>query len=277
MKRILAVFLALVCVVLLFNQKSFAQEKRIVCASTTSTQNSGLFDYILPRFLEKTGIRVDVIAVGTGQALANAKRGDADVVLVHDPESEEKFVAEGYGVNRNQVMYNDFVILGPINDPAHIRGTKSAARAFKEIADRAAPFVSRGDNSGTHKAEMRIWKTAARDPKGSPWYMETGQGMENTIRIANEKAAYSLSDRGTWLAVRDKQRFDLTIDVEGDPVLFNQYSVMAVNPAKHPHVKYQEALAFINWLISPEGQQLIAAYTNKQGRRLFVPNAGAGH
>ncbi|MFH1148263.1 MAG: substrate-binding domain-containing protein [Pseudomonadota bacterium] len=266
-------FAALVLVLLTFTQPCTAQDDRIVCASTTSTQNSGLFDYILPRFLQKTGIRVDVIAVGTGQAMAIAKRGDADVLLVHDPESEAAFVAEGYGTDRQKVMYNDFVVVGPSGDPARVKNLKTA-QAYKRIAENNAVFVSRGDDSGTHKMEMRIWKAAGLNPKGAGWYMETGQGMESTIRIANEKKAYTLSDRATWLSLKDRQPLGLTLCVEGDPALFNQYSAMAVNPAKHPHVKYKEALRFINWLVSPEGQQIIGSFKDKNGRQLFIPNAG---
>lgn len=274
MKKLLATILVMSGLILFSNHQSPAQESRIICASTTSTQNSGLFDYILPRFQQKAGIKVDVIAVGTGQALALAKRGDADVVLVHDPESEAKFVAEGYGINRVKVMYNDFIVVGPKPDSARIKGMKSASDAFRRIAESKAAFVSRGDDSGTNKAELRIWKAAGVDPKGKNWYMETGQGMESTLRITNEKQGYTLSDRATWLSLKDRQPPDLALFVEGDPVLFNQYSVMAANPAKHPHVKYKEATAFANWLVSPEGQKLIGSFKDKNGHQLFIPNAG---
>lgn len=274
MKKLLATILVMSGLVLFSNHQSPAQERRIICASTTSTQNSGLFDYILPRFQQKTGIKVDVIAVGTGQALALAKRGDADVVLVHDPESEAKFVAEGYGINKVKVMYNDFVIVGPKPDPARIKGVNAANEAFRRIAEGKATFVSRGDDSGAHKAELRIWKVSGIDPRGKGWYMETGQGMESTLRITNEKQGYTLSDRATWLSLKDRQPPDLALYVEGDPVLFNQYSVMAVNPAKHPHVKYKEAMAFANWLVSPEGQKTIGSFKDKNGYQLFIPNAG---
>jgi len=248
-------------------------ETRIHCASTTSTQNSGLFDYILPVFEKKTGIRVDVVAVGTGAAIEIGKRGDADVVLVHAKEQELKAVHEGYFVNRYDVMYNDFVIIGPSNDPIKVKGMKSASEAFRKIAESAYPFVSRGDNSGTHTKEMSIWEKAGIEPKGQKWYLEVGQGMEKTQRIANEKRAYTLTDRGTWLATKDKDKLGMVIVLEGDPALFNQYGVMAVNPEKHKHVKYKEAMEFINWLISKEGQQEIASFKDKNGNQLFIPNA----
>ncbi len=248
-------------------------ETRIKCASTTSTQNSGLFDYLLPIFEKKTGIKVDVVAVGTGAAIEIGKRGDADVVMVHAKEQELKAVEEGFFVNRHDVMYNDFVIIGPPADPAKIKGMKSAAEAFKQIAARGAPFVSRGDKSGTHTKELSIWEKTGVDPKGQKWYLEVGQGMAKTQRIANEKRAYTLTDRGTWLASKDKDKLEMAIVLEGDPVLFNQYGVMAVNPEKHKQVKYQEAMTFINWLISPEGQQAIGDFTDKNGNKLFVPNA----
>jgi tungstate transport system substrate-binding protein len=246
---------------------------RIKCASTTSTQNSGLFDYLLPIFEKKTGIHVDVVAVGTGAAIEIGKRGDADMVMVHAKQQELKAVKEGAFVNRHDLMYNDFVIIGPANDPLKIKGMKSAVEAFKKIAAAKTPFVSRGDKSGTNTKELAIWKTAGLDPKGQKWYLEVGQGMEKTQRIANEKRAYTLTDRGTWLSTKDKDKLDMAIVLEGDPVLFNQYGVMAVNPAKHKHIKYKEAMVFINWLISPEGQKVIAAYKDKHGNQLFTPNA----
>jgi tungstate transport system substrate-binding protein len=246
---------------------------RIKCASTTSTQNSGLFDYLLPQFEKQTGIKVDVVAVGTGAAIEIGKRGDADVVLVHAKNQELKAVAEGFFVNRHDVMYNDFVIIGPPDDPANIKGLKSATEAFKKIAASQTPFVSRGDKSGTHTKELAIWKQAGIDPKGQKWYMEVGQGMEKTQRVANEKRAYTLTDRGTWLATKDKDKLEMAVVLEGDPVLFNQYGVMAVNPAKHPNLKNQEAMVFINWLISPEGQAAIGDFKDKHGNKLFVPNA----
>ncbi len=261
-------------------------ETRIRCASTTSTQNSGLFDYILPIFQKKTGIKVDVVAVGTGAAIEIGKRGDADVVFVHAKEQELKAVEEGYFVNRHDVMYNDFVIIGPSDDPLKIKGMKSASEAFKRIGELNYPFVSRGDKSGTHTKELSIWEKAGIDPKGGSrkgdkvplthsqkWYLEVGQGMEKTQRIANEKRAYTLTDRGTWLATKDKDKLEMKIVLEGDPILFNQYGVMAVNPQKHKHVKYREAMEFINWLISKEGQRAIASFKDKHGNQLFIPNA----
>jgi tungstate transport system substrate-binding protein len=250
-----------------------AAETRIKCASTTSTQNSGLFDYLLPRFEKKTGIKVDVVAVGTGASIEIGKRGDADVVLVHAKDLELKAVEEGFFVNRHDVMYNDFVIIGPPADPAKIKGLKSATEAFKKIAGSTSPFVSRGDKSGTHTKELAIWKEAGIDPKGQKWYMEVGQGMEKTQRVANEKRAYTLTDRGTWLATKDKDKLEMVVVLEGDPVLFNQYGVMAVNPAKHKDVKNKEAMVFIDWLISPEGQAAIGNYKDKNGNKLFIPNA----
>jgi tungstate transport system substrate-binding protein len=252
---------------------SASAETRIKCASTTSTQNSGLFDYLLPIFAKKTGIQVDVVAVGTGAAIEIGKRGDADVVFVHAKPLELKAVEEGYFVNRHDVMYNDFVIIGPTNDPAKIKGMKSVTEAFKKIAASGSPFVSRGDKSGTNIKELAVWKQAGLDPKGQKWYMEVGQGMEKTQRVANEKRAYTLTDRGTWLATKDKDKLDMVVVLEGDPVLFNQYGVMAVNPEKHKNVKNKEALVFINWLISPEGQDAIKSFKDKHGNALFVPNA----
>lgn len=248
-------------------------EMRILCASTTSTQNSGLLDYILPIFEKKTGIKVDVVAVGTGAAIEVGKRGDADLVLVHAKEQEMKAVEEGFFVNRHEVMYNDFILIGPPDDPAAIKGTKSAADAFRKVAESARPFVSRGDKSGTHTKELAIWKKAGIEPNGQPWYLEVGQGMEKTQRIANEKRAYTLTDRGTWLATKDKDRPEMSVVLEGDPVLFNQYGVMAVNPEKHNHVKYKEAMQFIDWLISKEGQQAVGSFKDKNGNQLFTPNA----
>jgi len=245
----------------------------IICASTTSTENSGLYDYLLPLFEKKTGIKVKVVARGTGAAIEMGKRGDADVSLVHAKEQELKAVEEGFFVNRHDVMYNDFLIIGPLDDPAKIKGTKSAADAFKKIAEGNFLFVSRGDNSGTHTKELSIWKKVGIEPKGQKWYLEVGQGMEKTQRIANEKSAYTLTDRGTWLATKDKDKLDMILVLEGDPILFNQYGVMAVNPEKHKHVKYKEAMEFINWLISKEGQQAIASFKDKNGSPLFIPNA----
>jgi len=244
----------------------------IICSSTTSTENSGLFGYILPMFEKKTGIKVKVVARGTGAAIEMGKRGDADVAFVHAKEQELKAVEEGYFIDRHDVMYNDFVIIGPTDDPAKITGMKSTVEAFKKISA-ASTFISRGDNSGTNTKELSIWQKAGIVPKGQKWYLEVGQGMEKTQRIADEKHAYTLTDRGTWLATRDKDRLAMMIVLEGDPTLFNQYGVMAVNPAKFKQVKYKEALEFINWLISKEGQQAIASFKDKNGNPLFIPNA----
>ena len=244
----------------------------IIVQSTTSTQNSGLFDHILPKFTKKTGIEVRVVAVGTGQALKNARNGDGDVVLVHSKPDEEKFVAEGWGVKRHDVMYNDFVIVGPASDPAGIAGLKEADEGFKKIAEAKAPFASRGDDSGTNKAEMRLWHDAGIDakPASGKWYLETGSGMGATLNTAVGKQAYTLTDRGTWLSFANKD--DFKVLVEGDPKLFNQYGVILVNPAKHPNVKAKEGQAFIDWLIGPEGQAAIASY-KIDGQQLFFPNA----
>jgi tungstate transport system substrate-binding protein len=248
------------------------QQKSITVASTTSTENSGLFKYLLPLFKQKTGIDVKVVALGTGQALDVARRGDADVVFVHAKPLEEKFVADGEGVARYEVMYNDFVIIGPKSDPAKIAGSKDVVEAFKKIAAAKASFVSRGDRSGTHVAELRHWKETGIDPatgKGT-WYKEIGQGMGAALNTAAASNSYVLSDRGTWISF--KNRGDLQIVVEGDKRLFNQYGVMLVNPTKHPNVKKDLGQAFIDWVISPEGQKAIAAY-QIQGQQLFFPNA----
>ena len=223
-------------------------------------------------FTEKTGIDVRVVAVGTGQALKNAQNGDGDVVLVHSKPDEEKFVAEGWGVKRHDVMYNDFVIVGPAADPAGIAGSRTRPTAFKKIADAEAPFASRGDDSGTNKAELKLWQDAGVDPKpaSGTWYLETGSGMGATLNTAVGKQAYALTDRGTWLSFANKG--DFKVLVEGDPKLFNQYGVILVNPAKHANVKAKEGQAFIDWLIGPEGQAAIASY-KIGGEQLFFPNA----
>ncbi len=246
---------------------------RIRCASTTSTQNSGLFDYLLPIFEKKNGIRVDIVAVGTGAAIELGKRGDSDVVFVHAKELELKAVKQGYFVDRYDVMYNDFVVIGPPDDPAGIKGMGSAAGAFSHIAKNRALFISRGDKSGTHMKELFIWEKAGLDPAANKWYLEVGQGMAKAQRIANEKRAYTLTDRGTWLALKDKDNLEMTVLVERDPVLFNQYGIMAVNPENHKHVKYDEAKKFINWLLSKQGQNAISDFKDKKGNRLFIPNA----
>jgi len=250
-----------------------AEQPRIRCASTTSTQNSGLFDYLLPIFEKKTGIKVDVVAVGTGAAIEIGKRGDADVVFVHAKEQELKAVEEGFFVNRHDVMYNDFVVIGPTSDPAKIKGMKSATDAFRKIPESGASFVSRGDRSGTHTKELSLWKKTGIEPAGRKWYLEVGQGMEKTQRIADEKRAYTLTDRGTWLVTRDKDKLDMVVVLEGDPSLFNQYGVMAVNPEKSKTVKFKEAMEFVNWIISKEGQDAVAAFKDKNGNALFIPNA----
>ncbi|HYR01453.1 MAG TPA: extracellular solute-binding protein [Casimicrobiaceae bacterium] len=249
-----------------------AQEKYIVVASTTSTEQSGLFGYLLPIFTKETGIQVRVVALGTGQALDLARRGDADVAFVHARSAEEKFVAEGQGVKRYPVMYNDFVLIGPKSNPAKIAGGKDILAALRKIQAAQAPFVSRGDRSGTHIAELQLWKDAGIDlgtAKG-PWYRDTGQGMGPALNTASAMNAYILADRGTWLAF--KNRGDLAVLVEGDQRLFNQYGVILVNPAKHPNVKKDLGQTFIAWLLSPAGQKAIAGY-KINGEQLFFPNA----
>jgi tungstate transport system substrate-binding protein len=249
-----------------------AQDKSIAVSSTTSTQDSGLFGHILPLFKAKTGVDVKVVAQGTGQALDTARRGDADVVFVHAKSAEEKFLAEGEGVKRYPVMYNDFVLIGPKGDPAGIKGMKDVAKALEVIRDKQADFISRGDRSGTHTAEINLWKGSGVDidKEKGPWYKSVGQGMGAALNTANASNAYVLSDRGTWLSFKNKG--DLQILVEGDKRLFNQYGVMLVNPAKHPNVKKDLGQQFIDWLISPEGQKAIADY-KINGEQLFYPNA----
>ena len=253
---------------------SSAQAQRaITVASTTSTEQSGLFKHLLPKFTGSTGIEVKVVALGTGQALDIGRRGDADVVFVHDKEAEEKFVADGFGVKRHEVMYNDFVVVGPKSDPAGVAG-KDIQAGLRRIAAVKAPFVSRGDRSGTHAAELRFWRDAGLDLaaiKGD-WYKEIGQGMGPALNTASAASAYLLSDRGTWLVF--KNRGDLAILVEGDERMFNQYGVMLVNPARHPHVKAADGQRFVDWLVSGEGQKTIAEY-RVNGEQLFFPNAGA--
>ena len=250
-----------------------AQPRFITVASTTSTEQSGLFKHLLPLFEGKSGIQVRVVALGTGQALDMGRRGDADVVFVHARPLEEKFVAEGFGVQRQGVMYNDFILVGPRSDPAKVGGGKDIVAAFQRIRTAAAPFASRGDKSGTHFAEVELWKAAGVDigrEKG-PWYRETGSGMGPTLNTASGMNAYALADRGTWLSFRN--RGELAIAVQGDRRLFNQYGVILVNPARHPHVKKEMGQAFIDWLLSREGQDAIAAY-RIDGEQLFFPNAG---
>jgi tungstate transport system substrate-binding protein len=249
-----------------------AQQKFITVSSTTSTEQSGLFKHLLPLFEKKTGIQVRVVALGTGQALDMGKRGDADVAFVHDKTAEEKLVTEGWFIQRRDVMYNDFVLVGPKSDPAKVMASKDILAAFQRIKASQAPFVSRGDKSGTHAAELRFWKEAGVDivtEKGA-WYRETGSGMGPALNTASAMNAYVLADRGTWLSF--KNRGDLAISVAGDTRLFNQYGVMLVNPSRHAHVKQAEAMAFIDWLTAPEGQAAIADY-KIAGEQLFFPNA----
>ncbi len=251
---------------------AFGQERTIVVASTTSTEDLGLFGYILPLFKAKTGIDVKVVAQGTGQALDTGRRGDADVVFVHAKAAEEKFLAESFGVKRYPVMYNDFILVGPQSDPAGIRGSRDIVAALVALKEKRLPFISRGDRSGTHIAELRLWKLAGVDiaAERGPWYKEIGQGMGAALNAAAASDAYVLSDRGTWLSFKNKR--DLVIVVEGDKRLFNQYGVMLVNPQKHPSVKKELGQKFIDWLISPEGQAAIAAY-KVNAEQLFYPNA----
>lgn len=269
MKKLAAIGIALFLVCW---TAAFGEDRAITVASTTSTEQSGLFGYLLPIFTRASGIAVKVVAVGTGQALDIGRRGDADVVFVHDRPAEEKFMAEGQGVKRFDVMYNDFVIVGPKSDPAHIAGDKNVVDALRKIATAKASFISRGDRSGTYEAELRLWKDAGIDIaaiKGN-WYREIGQGMGAALNMAASSNAYLLSDRGTWLSFRN--RGDLVILTEGDDRLFNQYGVMLVNPAKHPNVKAHDGQAFVDWLISPNGQTTIAGY-KVGGQQLFFPNA----
>lgn len=270
-RRILTAALA-ACAVTLAVPQSFAQDKSIVVASTTSTQDSGLFEYLLPLFKKKTGITVKVIAQGTGQALDTGRRGDADVVFVHAKAQELKFLSEGQGVKRYPVMYNDFVLIGPKNDPAGIKGMKDVAQAFKVLHDKQQSFISRGDRSGTHSAELRLWKAAGIDiaKDHGPWYKAIGQGMGAALNTAQASNSYVLSDRGTWIHFKNKG--NLEILVQGDKRMFNQYGVMLVNPAKHPSVKKDFGQQFINYLISPEGQKDIANY-KINGQQLFYPDA----
>ena len=271
-RRIALVAFALAALAPCATRPAPAQDKSIVVASTTSTQDSGLFGYLLPLFKARTGIEVRVVAQGTGQALDTGRRGDADVLFVHAKAQEEKFIAEGYGVKRYPVMYNDFVLIGPASDPAGIKGKTDIVEALKAIKAKAAAFISRGDRSGTNIAELDLWKATGIDiakDKG-PWYKEIGQGMGAALNTAAALNAYTLSDRGTWISF--KNRRDLAITVEGDKRLFNQYGVRLVNPDKHPHVKKDLGRAFINYLVSDEGQKAIAGY-KIDGQQLFFPNA----
>jgi tungstate transport system substrate-binding protein len=262
-------------IVFLLSLSSASAEQRIICASTTSTQNSGLFDHILPMFRKSTGITVHVVAVGTGAAIEMGKRGDADVVIVHAKDIELDALKEGHFINRHDLMYNDFVIAGPAGDPAGdpagVKEAGSAVEAFKRIAASSGPFVSRGDGSGTHRKELSLWAKTDFKPEGRPWYLAVGQGMAKTLRIANEKRAYTLTDRATWLS--EAGHLGMEVLFEGDPALFNQYGVMAVNPERQRHVRHKEAERLINWLISEEGQGAIGSFRDGNGNRLFVPNA----
>lgn len=251
-----------------------ALDKFIVVQSTTSTRNSGLYDHILPMFTDKTGIEVRVVAVGTGQAIRNAANGDGDVLFVHARSAEEKFVADGDGVARFDVMYNDFIVVGPPSDPAGVAGVTGAVAALAKIAGSAAPFVSRGDDSGTNKAELGLWKEAGVDVRAASggWYRETGSGMGATLNTGTGMSAYIMTDRATWVAFGNKG--DYRIVVEGDPRLFNQYGIILVNPDKHPDVKAELGRQFVDWILSEEGQAAIASY-KVDGRQLFFPNAGS--
>lgn len=267
-----ALLTALVAAACLFGAGASAQDRVITVTSTTSTEQSGFFGHLLPLFEKKTGIKVRVVALGTGQALDSARRGDADVVFVHDKPAEEKFVADGYGVERREVMYNDFILVGPKSDSAQVVGSKDIVEALKKIVAAKSSFVSRGDKSGTHSAELRFWKLAGIDleqAKG-PWYRDTGSGMGPALNAAASLNAYILADRGTWLSF--KNRGGLTVAAEGDQRLFNQYGVILVNPAKHPHVKKELGQQFIDWVVSTEGQKAIADY-KIDGQQLFFPNA----
>jgi len=265
-----AALAAMMCV-LLGATAAGAEDRFITVASTTSTQDSGLFDYLLPIFTKKTGIAVHVVAVGTGQALKIGQQGDCDMLFVHDRAGEEKFVADGYGVKREPLMYNDFIIVGPKSDPAHVRGDADAVDALHKIAAAQSPFASRGDDSGTNRMELRLWKAASIDVKAASgtWYKSLGQGMGPTLNTAAAMNAYTLSDRATWSKFANKQ--DLNVLVAGDKRLFNQYGVILVNPLKFPHVKMADAQTFIDWLISPEGQDVIAKY-RINGDPAFFPD-----
>ena len=264
-------FVTTVCATLL-TAGALAADRSIVLQSTTSTANSGLYDHILPRFTDATGVRVDVVAVGTGQAIKNARNGDGDVLLVHAKSAEETFVEDGYGVERFDVMYNDFVIVGPPGDPADVAGMTDAIAALAKIAKSGAVFASRGDDSGTHKKEMALWRMAGIDPviDSGGWYRETGSGMGATLNVAVGMDAYALTDRGTWISFSNRGEHGVL--VEGDDALFNQYGVILVNPARHANVKSADGQAFIDWILSDEGQAAIASY-RLGGQQLFFPNA----
>lgn len=265
------IIILLACIIFIGMTIKIHAQERLKIASTTSTDNTGLFNAINPPFENMFNCRVDVIAQGTGKALKTGEMGDCDIVFVHSRPAEDKFIQDNYGVNRRDVMYNDFIILGPKDDPAGIQGIKDATEALKMIAKNKVSFISRGDDSGTHKKEKALWKNAGVNPQGK-WYIESGQGMGAVLQIANEKKAYTLSDRGTYLAY--KQKVDLKILTESDPLLFNPYGIIAVNPAKHPSVNYIYAMAYIGWVTSPEGQSIIREFgKSKFGQALFIPVA----
>lgn len=270
-KKSVMVMLAALCI--LSFAFSVSAEERIKLATTTSTENSGLLYELLPPFEKQLNIKVDVIAVGTGKALKLGENGDVDAVLVHARNLEDQFVADGYGVNRRDVMHNDFVIIGPSADPAGISKAKTAVEALNMIAKRKSPFVSRGDTSGTHNKELSLWKKAKVKPSGS-WYIESGRGMGEVLIMAHEKGAYTLTDRGTYLAFQKEGKINLPILLEGDPILFNPYGIIAVNPERHPHVNYSKTMALIGWVTSQGGQKIIEGYgKEKYGSPLFYPDA----
>lgn len=266
--------ITLLLLLVIFLPFSLHAGETIKCASTTSTVHSGLLDYLLPIFKKDTGIDVEIIALGTGAALELGQQGKVDVVLTHDRDLEKQLVDEGYFIDREEIMYNDFVILGPKNDPAGLKEIPVPLDAFKKIRDSKTPFISRGDNSGTNMRENRIWATTGAMPaRADSWYLAVNQGMAQTINIAAEKKAYTIADRATWLTVQHKDNPDLAIMVEGDPTLFNQYGVMIVNPKNHKYLNYQSAMNFVIWLTSPAGQQVIGAFRDDFGNILFTPNA----
>jgi len=269
MNRLLKTLLGLLALFAAFLSYSVHAEEPLRLATTTSTENSGLLTKLLPAFTKETGVKVEVIAVGTGKALQLAQNGDADVVLVHDKQAEEVFIAKGFGVNRRDVMENDFVLVGPSSDPAAIKGENSALTAMKNIATNKSPFISRGDNSGTHKKELLLWKHAGIEPEGD-WYKQAGQGMGKVLLMADELGAYTLTDRGTWLAYQDKLSIQLLND--GGLLLKNPYGIIAVNPAVHKDIQYLKAMALIAWITSPSGQTIIDTF-QKNGQRLFYPTA----
>ena len=264
---------SLLLIALLISPAVPAGDAPLRLATTTSTANTGLMDYLLPKFREASGIEVHLIAVGTGKALRLGREGDVDAVLVHAREAEEKFVAEGYGVDRRDVMYNDFIIVGPESDPARAASSSTVVEVMRKIHRSRHPFISRGDDSGTHKRELILWQMAERQPGGS-WYREVGQGMGKTLQIANEVDAYTMTDRGTWLAY--EARLDIRLLFEGDPPLFNPYGIIAVNPERHPDAGYEGAKKLIDWITSPEVQTMIAGF-RVRGEQLFIPNAAGAN